>query len=48
MKPPINTFEDLANSKDVGILIKEDVVIGLQILVKYKMISVFRRVSVFD
>ncbi|XP_046446905.1 glutamate receptor ionotropic, delta-1-like [Daphnia pulex] len=32
MKPPINTFEDLANSKDVGILIKEDVVIGLQIL----------------
>jgi hypothetical protein len=34
MKPPINTFEDLANSKDVGILIKEDLVIGIQILVK--------------
>ncbi|EFX66287.1 hypothetical protein DAPPUDRAFT_116519 [Daphnia pulex] len=32
MKPPINTFEDLANSKDVGILIKEDLVIGIQIL----------------
>lgn len=39
MKPPINTFEDLATSEDVGILIKEDVVIGLQILVKIKMIS---------
>ncbi len=33
MKPPINTFEDLADSKDVAIIIKEDVVIGIQILV---------------
>jgi hypothetical protein len=34
MKLPINTFEDLAASNEVEILIKEDVVIGQQILVK--------------
>jgi hypothetical protein len=33
MKPPINTFEDLAASNDVEILIKEDVVIGQQLMV---------------
>ena len=33
MKPPINTFEDLAASNDVEILIKE-VVIGQQLMVK--------------
>nr|CAH0102495.1 unnamed protein product [Daphnia galeata] len=32
MKPPINTFEDLAASNDVEILIKEDVVIGQQLM----------------
>ena len=33
MKPSINTFEDLAASEDVQLLIKEDVIIGQQILV---------------
>jgi hypothetical protein len=33
MKPAINTFEDLAASKDVGFIIKDDVIIGQQILV---------------
>nr|CAH0102497.1 unnamed protein product [Daphnia galeata] len=32
MKPSINTFEDLAASEDVQLLIKEDVIIGQQIL----------------
>lgn len=34
MKSPINTFEDLAASNDVEILIKADVVIGQQMMVK--------------
>ena len=33
MKPSINTFEDLAASEDVQLLIKEDLIIGQQILV---------------
>lgn len=33
IKPSINTFEDLAISKDVELIIKKDVVIGQQILV---------------
>ena len=32
-KPAINTFEDLADSKEVGIILKEDIFIGQQILV---------------
>lgn len=34
MKPSINTFEDLLANEDVGFLIKDDVIIGQQILVK--------------
>jgi hypothetical protein len=33
MKPPIDTFEDLAASEDVNFLIKIDTVVGRQILV---------------
>ena len=33
MKPSINTFEDLATSHDVELLIRQDVIIGQQILV---------------
>ena len=33
MKPFINTFEDLVENEDVGLIIKEDVIIGQQILV---------------
>jgi hypothetical protein len=33
MKPSINTFEDLAANEDVGLLIKEDVLIAKQMLV---------------
>ena len=34
MKPPIDTFEDLAASEDVNFLIKIDTVVGRHILVK--------------
>lgn len=34
MKPIINSFEDLAASYDVGIVIREDVVLLQQILVR--------------
>ena len=34
MKPAINTFEDLVANEDVGFIIKDDVIIGQQILVK--------------
>ena len=39
MKPLINTFEDLAASKDVAILVREDVVIGQQIMVEKNFIK---------
>jgi hypothetical protein len=32
MRSPINTFEDLAASQDVGLIIKSDNVIGQQIM----------------
>ena len=46
LKPSINTFEDLVENEDVGLIIKDDVIIGQQILVKifeiYKL-NYFRR-----
>jgi hypothetical protein len=33
MKPQINTFEDVAASNDVSLIIKPDVIIGQQMLV---------------
>ena len=34
LKPSINTFEDLVKNEDVGLIIKDDVIIGQHILVK--------------
>ena len=46
LKPSINTFEDLVENEDVGLIIKDDVIIGQQILVNifeiYKL-NYFRR-----
>lgn len=35
MKPPIETFEDLTACENVGIILREDFVIGKQILVTF-------------
>lgn len=35
MKPPIETFEDLTACETVGIILREDFVIGKQILVMF-------------
>ena len=35
MKPSIDSFEDLAKSEDIGIILRSDTVIGKQILVCY-------------
>lgn len=39
MIPPINSFEDLAASKDVGVVLLSDTIIGQQILESYKAIK---------
>ncbi len=45
-KAHINTLKDLAESQDVGIVLKEDTVIGQQILVKmYSPVSSFTNSS---
>ena len=33
MKPAVESFEDLAKSEDVGVILRSDTVIGQQILV---------------
>jgi hypothetical protein len=51
MKPPIETLKDLASSKEVGIVLRHDMTMGEQILVRwvevFKVKSIIKTIKIF-